>query len=159
MQNKYKLPDDIRKTVIDLVKGYERRKKKIARLEREICSAPGAKYEIIKTEHGEERVYLPSGKGGTSSPVEQQAAELEKKIYNSFDYKCVKAIESALESLPLSNYNNELAKKVKDCIIASCVYGKKFVFRYSGIVGISERTFYRARHLFLYLVAQKLDFL
>ena len=158
MQNKYKLPDDIRRTVIDLVKGYERRKKKIAQKEREICSTPGGRYETIKTELGEERVFLPSGKGGTSSPIEQQAARLEK-LHQGFDYKCVKAIESSLDALPLKNYNPELAKKVRDCIIASCVHGKKFVFRYSGIIGISERTFYRARHLFLYLVAQKLDFL
>lgn len=158
MQNKYKLPDDIRKTVIDLVKGYERRKKKIARQEREICSMPGGKYETIKTELGEERVYLPSGKGGTSSPVEQQAARLEK-LHNSFDYKCVKAIDSALEALPLKNYTPELATKVRGCIIASCVYGKKFVFRYSGIAGISRETFYRERSHFLYLVAKKLDFI
>lgn len=158
MQNKYKLPDDIRKTVIDLVKGYERRKKKIAQKEREICSMPGGKYETIKTELGEERVYLPSGKGGTSSPVEQQAARLEK-LHNSFDYKCITAIDSALEALPLKNYNPELEKKVRDCIIASCVYGKKFKFRYSGIVGIEVSRFYQLRSLFLLSVAQKLDFL
>lgn len=158
MQNKYKLPDDIRKTVIDLVKGYERRKKKIAQKEREICSTPGGRYETIKTELGEERVFLPSGKGGTSSPIEQQAARLEK-LHNSFDYKCVKAIESSLDALPLKNYNPELAKKVRDCIIASCVYGKKFKFRYSGIVGIEATRFYQLRSLFLISVAQKLDFL
>lgn len=158
MQNKYKLPDDIRKTVIDLVKGYERRKKKIAQKEREICSTPGGRYETIKTELGEERVFLPSGKGGTSSPIEQQAARLER-LHNSFDYKCVTAIDSALEALPLKNYNPELAKKVRDCIIASCVYGKKFKFRYSGIVGIEASRFYQLRSLFLISVAQKLDFL
>lgn len=158
MQNKYKLPDDIRKTVIDLVKGYERRKKKIAQKEREICSTPGGRYETIKTELGEERVFLPSGKGGTSSPIEQQAAHLEK-LHNSFDYKCVTAIYSALEALPLKNYNPELAKKVRDCIIASCVHGKKFKFRYSGIVGIEATRFYQLRSLFLISVAQKLDFL
>lgn len=158
MQNKYKLPDDIRKTVIDLVKGYERRKKKIAQKEREICSTPGGRYETVKTELGEERVFLPSGKGGTSSPIEQQAARLEK-LHQGFDYKCVKAIESSLDALPLKNYNPELAKKVRDCIIASCVYGKKFKFRYSGIVGIEATRFYQLRSLFLISVAQKLDFL
>jgi hypothetical protein len=140
------------------VKGYERRKKKIAQKEREICSTPGGRYETIKTELGEERVFLPSGKGGTSSPIEQQAARLEK-LHQGFDYKCVKAIESSLDALPLKNYNPELAKKVRDCILASCIYGKKFVFRYSGIVGISRETFYRERSLFLYLVAKKLDFI
>lgn len=140
------------------MKGYERRKKKIAQKEREICSTPGGRYETIKTELGEERVFLPSGKGGTSSPIEQQVARLEK-LHNSFDYKCVKAIESSLDALPLKNYNPELAKKVRDCIIASCVYGKKFKFRYSGIVGIEATRFYQLRSLFLISVAQKLDFL
>ncbi len=158
MQNKYKLPDDIRRTVIDLVKGYERRKKKIAQKECEICSTPGGRYETIKTELGEERVFLPSGKGGTSSPIEQQAARLEK-LHQGFDYKCVKAIESSLDALPLKNYNPELAKKVRECIIASCIYGKKFKFRYSGIVGIEVSRFYQLRSLFLISVAQKLDFL
>ena len=158
MQNKYKLPDDIRKTVIDLVKGYERRKKKIAQKEREICSPLGGRYETIKTELGEERVFMPSGKGGTSSPIDQQAVRLER-LHQGFDYRCVKAIDSALEALPLKNYNPELAKKVRDCIIASCVYGKKFKFRYSGIVGIEASRFYQLRSLFIISVAQKLDLL
>lgn len=158
MQNKYKLPDDVRKTVIDLVKGYERRKREIAQAERDICSTPGGRYETIKTELGEERVFLPSGKGGASSPIEQQAARLDR-LHQSFDYKCVKAIEASLEALPLKGYSPELAKKVRECIIASCIYGKKFKFRYSGIVGIEVSRFYQLRSLFLISVAKKLEFL
>lgn len=154
MQNKYKMPDDVRETMIRIVKGHDRRKKKLIELEKEICSIGAAKYET----KGDERIFQPKGKGGTSSVVETQADKL-MKLHNRFDYKCVKAVDEALAELPIDHYNHELAKKVKECIIASCVYGKKFVFRYSGIAGLERSRFYELRSLFLYLVAKKLEFI
>ncbi|MBO5019286.1 MAG: hypothetical protein J6D52_01340, partial [Clostridia bacterium] len=102
-----------------------------------------------------ERAFMPSGKGGKSSAVENQAMRL-LSLHNSFDYRCNKAIDEALDSLPLSSYNPELAKKVRDMIFLSCKIGRQFNFDYSGLTGISRRTFYRLRNRFLFQTAKNL---
>lgn len=158
MQNKYKLPPDVRKTVIGLVQGYKRRKKEIQRQEDEICSPTATKYETIQSGddwENAERVYLPSGKGTVSSPVEVQTLALIN-LHNSFDYKCNKCIDEALKELDLSAYSMELSDRIKATIIISCEMGRNFQFYRSGIIGVSESTFYRLRHRFLYSVAKKL---
>lgn len=160
MQNKYKLPSDVRRTVIGIVCGYHRRKKELIQKENEICSVSGGKYETIPNEdwHKEVRVYMPSvSSGKVVSVVENQANELFK-LHESFDYRCNEAIEKALNELELDSYNKELSDKIKKDIIISCEEGKKFKFYRSGIDGISESTFYRLRLRFLYSVAKKLDF-
>lgn len=154
MQNKYKMPSDVRRTVIGIVQGYERRKIDLRRDEEEILSIGGARFETLD----DERVYMPSGKGGKSSAVENQALRL-MNLHNSFDYKCNEAIDQSLAALPLNGYNPEFAKKVREKIMLSCQIGRQFNFEYSGLTGISRRTFYRLRSRFLFSVAKKLDFL
>ena len=154
MQNKYKIPPDVRETVIRLVKGYDRRKRKITNAEREITSLDGTRFET----HGNERVYTPNGKGGASSPTEVKALRLAK-LHESFDYKCVQAIDEARQALPITHYPHELAEKIRRTIIISCALGKKFRFRYSGITGIVVAHFYRLRSQFIFSVAEKLDLL
>lgn len=154
MQNKYKLPPDVRKSVLHLVEGYERRRKKITALERDITALDGARFET----HGSERVYTPSGKGSTGDPTEVKAMRLVK-LHESFDYKCVRAIEDALAALPIGHYPPELAEKIRRTILISCAIGKRFKFRYSGITEIEVAHFYRLRSQFLYTVAEKLDFI
>lgn len=160
MQNKYKMPSDVRRTVISVVQGYERRKIELRRDEEEILSLGSGKFESVQDDKGKEteRAFMPSGKGGKSSAVENQAMRL-MYLHNSWDYRCNQAIEKALAALPLDGYNPDLAKKVREKIMLSCVLGKRFIFRYEGIEGVSERMFYYKRSEFLYMVAKKLDFL
>ncbi|MBQ8574814.1 MAG: hypothetical protein IJ447_02055 [Clostridia bacterium] len=160
MQNKYKMPSDVRKTVIGIVQGYERRKIELKRDEEDILSLGSGKFETVTDDKGKEteRAFMPSGKGGKSSAVENQALRL-MNLHNSFDYKCNEAIDQSLAALPLNGYDPKLAEKVKEKIMLSCVLGKRFIFRYEGLEGVSERTFYRFRSRFLYFVAKKLDFL
>ena len=152
MQNKYKMPSDVRRTVISIVQGYDRRRIKLKRDEDRIIKLGGGKYE----EKDGERVFLPSGKGGKSSAVENQALEL-MRLHDSWDYRCNKAIDEALAALPLDGYTPELAKKVREKILFSCQIGRQFNFDYSGIDGVSHRTFYRKRNIFLFIVAKKLN--
>ena len=166
MQNKYKMPPDVRKTVISIVQGYERRKIKLRRDEENILSLGSGKFETLtveKEQNGKkkkdtERAFMPSGKGGKSSAVENQAMRL-LKLHNSFDYRCNKAIDEALDSLPLSAYNTELAKKVRNMIFLSCILGKRFCFERAGIVGIEKSRFYQLRTVFLISIAKKLGYL
>lgn len=161
MQNKYKLPPDVRRTVISLVQGYNRRKKELIQKENEICSVSGGKYETIHNPedwHKDVRVYMPSVRGTVVSVIETQAGELFK-LHESFDYRCNKSIDKALEELQLDSYNKELSEKVKKTIIVSCEKGRDFSFERSGIDGISKPTFYRLRSQFLYLLAKKLEYI
>lgn len=159
MQNKYKMPPDVRRTVISIVQGYERRKIELRRDEEDILSLGSGKFETVKDAEGKdtERAFMPSGKGGKSSAVENQAMRL-LNLHNSFDYRCNKAIDEALDSLPLSAYNTELAKKIRETIKLSCADGR-FCFARSGIVGIEQTRFYQLRSIFLLSVAKKLKYL
>ncbi len=160
MQNKYKMPSDVRRTVISIVQGYERRKIELKRDEEEILSLGSGKFETVQSDKGKEteRAFMPSGKGGKSSAVENQAMQL-MNLHNSWDYRCNMAIDKALETLPLDSYNPELAKKVREKIMLSCQIGRRFNFDYCGIVGISRPHFYRLRNRFLFDVALKLGYL
>ena len=160
MQNKYKMPSDVRRTVISIVQGYERRKIQLRRDEEDILSLGSGKFETVRDNEGKEteRAFMPSGKGGKSSAVENQAMRL-LNLHNSFDYRCNKAIDEALDSLPLSSYNPELAKKVRNMIFLSCILGKRFCFERAGIVGIEKSRFYQLRSVFLIAIAKKLGYL
>ena len=163
MQNKYKMPPDVRKTVIGIVQGYERRKIELRRDEENILSLGSGKFETLtnvksKAEDKTERAFMPSGKGGKSSAVENQAMRL-MSLHNSWDYRCNMAIDKALEALPLDSYNPELARKVREKILLSCQIGRQFNFDYCGLVGISRPHFYRLRNRFLYDVAFRLEYL
>ena len=160
MQNKYKMPPDVRSTVIGIVKGYERRKIELRRDEENILSLGSGRFESVQDDKGKEteRAFMPSGKGGKSSAVENQAMRL-MSLHNKLDYKRNEAIDKSLLDLPLNDYNTELAKKVREKIMLSCVLGKRFIFRYEGLEGISERTFYRLRNRFLFSVAKRLDYI
>lgn len=165
MQNKYKMPPDVRRTVISIVQGYERRKIELRRDEEEILSLGSGKFETLtveKEQNGKkkkdtERAFMPSGKGGKSSAVENQAMRL-LNLHNSLDYKRNDAIDKALANLPLNGYTPELAEKIMEKIMESCQIGR-FNFDYSGLQGVSRRTFYRLRNRFLFYIAKKLKYI
>ncbi|MGN0548048.1 MAG: hypothetical protein ACI4IM_00450 [Acutalibacteraceae bacterium] len=153
MQNKYKLPDHVKGSALAIVKSYEAYKRDIKDEENRILSLGGSNYESV----GNERVFLPNGKGGVNSPTENKAMQLEK-LHNSYKYRCVKAVESALRELPIEA-TPAIAKKIRQAIYSSCTKGRCFNFDRSGIDGLSRSTFYRYRNCFLFLVAKKIGIL
>lgn len=152
MQNKYKLPDYLRLNALVIVKSYEAYKKDVKDEENRIFSFGSANYETV----GQERVYLPSGKGGKSSPTEDQAMQLEK-LHTGYPYKCTQAVDSALDTV-LKNYTRTHSEKIRAALIRSCECGRTFNFDYSGIDGLSRRTFYRLKNQFLYQICKKMNF-
>ena len=149
MQNKYKLPDHVKGSALAVVKAYEAYKREIQAEENRILSLGGSNYESV----GNERVFMPNGKGCANSPTENKAMQLEK-LHNSYKYRCVKAVESALRELPIEA-TPAIAKKIRQAIYSSCTKGRYFNFDRSGIDGLSRSTFYRYRNCFLFLVAKK----
>lgn len=153
MQNKYKLPDHVKGSALAVVKSYEAYKRDIKDEENRILSLGGSNYETV----GNERVFLPNGKGGVNSPTENKAMQLEK-LHNSYKYRCVKAVESALRELPIEA-TPAIAKKIRQAIYSSCTKGRYFNFAYAGLDCIGKTTFYRYRNIFLFLVAKKIGIL
>ena len=149
MQNKYKLPDHVKGSALSVVKCYEAYRREIKDEENKILSLGSRNYELV----GNERVFLPNGKGGVNSPTEDKAIQVDK-IHNSYKYRCVKAVESALRELPIEA-TPAIANKFRQAIYSSCVKGRYFNFDRSGIDGLSRSTFYRYRNCFLFLVAKK----
>ena len=149
MQNKYKRRDHVKGSALSVVKSYEAYKREIKDEENKILSLGGSNYELV----GNERVFLPNGKGGVNSPTENKAIQRDK-IHNSYKYRCVKAVECALRELPIEA-TPAIAKKIRQAIYSSCTKGRYFNFDRSGIDGLSRSTFYRYRNCFLFLVAKK----
>ena len=135
-----------------IVKSYKSYKKEVNDEENRIFSFGSANYETV----GQERVYLPSGKGGKSSPTEDQAMQLEK-LHTSYPYKCVQAVDDALNTV-LKNYAHIHSEKIRAALIRSCECGKTFNFTYSGIDGLSRASFYRLKNHFLYQICKKMRF-
>ena len=153
MQNKYKLPDYVRSSALSVVKSYEAYKKDIKDEENRILSFGSGHYETI----GQERVYLPSGKGGKSSPTEDQAMQLER-LHNSYKYRCVQVVENSMsEVFKYDDFKYSL--KIRQALLQSCVDGRNFTFTYSGIDGMSCSTFYRLKNQFLYIISVKMNFI
>lgn len=153
MQNKYKLPDYVRANALAVVKSYEAYKREIKDEEKRILSFGSGHYETI----GKERVYLPNGKGGSGSPTEYKALQLER-LHNSYKYKCVQAVEKALKELPIEA-TPAIAKRIRQAIYSSCKKGRCFNFDYAGINCMGKTTFYRYRNIFLFQVAKKIGIL
>lgn len=160
MQNKYKIPKDVRGVLINIIKGYDRRAVEIKEREAEICSVGGGRYETytVSTRRGteERRAFTPGGKGGTSSPVENQYNELAYYHEHDEGYKWNKAIDSVIGGFQLKTAESQ---KIKDNIIESCKAGRSYNFNYSGITSINRSRFYQLRNQFLYLLAKKLKFI
>ena len=153
MQNQYKIPDHVKGSALSVVKCYEAYRREINDEENKILSLGGSNYESV----GNERLFLPNGKGGVNSPTENKAIQLEK-IHNSYKYRCVKAVESALRELPIEA-TPAIANKIRQAIYSSCVKGRYFNFYYAGLDCIGKTTFYRYRNVFLFLVAKKIGIL
>lgn len=158
MQNKYKLPDDVRSTVIGIVRGYNRRAEEIRARENEICSVSGGHYETYKVGEKEYREFTPGGKNKVSSPVESQADALARYHATDSDYLRNKLIDEVLEDLPLVRFSDDVATEIKKNIIKSCIKGRNYNFNYSGIYAIGRSRFYQFRNIFLYNLSKKLNF-
>lgn len=153
MQNKYKLPDYVRAQALAVVKSYEAYKRDVKNEENRILTLGGGRYETI----GNERVYLPTGKGGLSSPTEDKAVQLEA-LHSSYKYKCIQAVEESLREILLHD-DPSYSAKVKKALLQACKEGRNFSFAYSGVEGMSCSTFYRLKSQFIYLISIKMNFI
>lgn len=162
MQNKYKLPDDVRRTVISIVRGQERRKREYKEAYDNILNSSGAKYVTYNMQNGnaeqeQARAYLPAAKNAkVISDTERKTLALEA-LENSQDTQTMHIVESALNDIGTDIANKELRKQLSNAVYLNCL-SRKHPYEYFFIPGISRKMFYKYKNHFLFSLAKKLNY-
>jgi len=143
MQNKYKLPEDVKTACSAYVRGYKR-----------LVYEYNQKRDIIINSQKNKSFASPAGGYGESSEPEIKAQLLEK-LEQHINTKIMKAVEQAElhigDDLPDENERVKLREAIIDC----CKDRRRFVFRYYGL-DMDKSTFYRRRNKFLYEISKYL---
>lgn len=164
MQNKYKLPEDVRGSILYMLRGLERRRREMREAERNICSLNGSARTRATVDGGDVYVFLPSAHAGGASAVESKADELAK-LHESFDYKFITAVESADRqvrcAMEAAGFPASLRDKVVSQLYNSFKPGRQFNYYHTDldVCGISQPKFYRLRNEFLRHIAKELEML
>jgi len=152
-----KLPWDVKQEVLWIVRGYDRRVKLFKELRSDILNGGGENYVTYKVKNEERRAYLPGGgsDGRGVERKEEQLAGLEQLP----EVRKMRAVEYALGRVGLDITNSELRQKLRDGIMLNCKNRYGSPFEQLGLVGISQKSFYRRRDVFLLDIAKFLQIL
>lgn len=156
MQNKYKLPKDVYQTVIWIIRGQERREQVYKANKDEILNGGGANYikRYNQSLKSNEYIYLPKGHSNQSS-TEIKALALAV-LDSTEETKRMKAVINSLNEAASRFYNVD---EIKEAIIKNITDRHLYPYRNLGNLYISEKTFYKTKALFIFLVAEKLNYI
>lgn len=155
MQTKYKVPDDVKRTVLGYVRGYKRRLRWYLDQRSDILYGSPTRYEAYKGKDGKEgHAYQP--RGGMSSNPTASAGERLAALEQHPNVRIMRAIERALEDVGNDIVSDAERIKLKDAIMESCVVGRNFTFEYWALP-MSKDTFYNHRLRFIQSVAITLN--
>lgn len=143
MQNKYKIPEDVKTACISYVKGYKRLVYEYHKKRNDIIYA-GKNTSFDK---------LP-GNGRMSDEPCDKTVKLDE-IEGHFDTKIMKAVEQAKLHIGVDIPDEDERQRLKEAIVDCCRDGRRFVFRYCGL-NMDKATFYRRRNKFLCEIAKYL---
>lgn len=164
-QNKYKLPDDVRVTAVNMVRGYERRKAWYHAAREAILHGTPCQYvtyhrtavrpdgSLVREAC---RQYMPHG-SIPGKPTEDKAVRLEA-LEQSVETRRMRAVEQALLRVAVDVADDTARERIRRAVLDSCIEGRHFVFEHRNLV-ISRATFYRWRNRFLHRVAVDTEFL
>ena len=146
MQTKYRMPADVRRTAIELVRGYKRR----LELYREL------RYNII---HGgpmpKDRPF--SGASVLGDPTASKALKLEA-LEAFVEVRRMRAVEQAKLRIGLDILDEGIRQALIEAIWDSCIEGRNFTFEYRALP-LGKTNFYDRRNKFLSEIAHDTDFL
>ena len=143
-QTKYKLPDDLKVTCINLVRGYERRVLQYHNRRNEVL------YSSSAPPDGQ-----PRG-SGTSNETLSKTQQLEY-IETLFDSCAIKAVEQAKIAIG-EDMADEPRRNLQTAIWDSCVMGKNFRLGHYDLA-MGSNNFYERRRRFLHKIADLMGFL
>lgn len=156
------LPDDVRQTCIQLVRGYDRRVRNYYDRRREIIEGTPCQYEVIKDKSDPKnwekttRFYPPSSHSA-SRTGEDKAMQL-LGLEELPETKRMRAVEQAKLQIGLE-LPEDMRRKLAEAIILNCKSGRRFPYKVLDVDGFSERGFYRKRDSFLLDIAVYLELL
>lgn len=156
------LPDDVRQTCIQLVRGYDRRVRNYYDRRREIIDGSPSHHEVIKDKDDPDNwkkstyFYAPSAHNA-SRTGEDKALQLVG-LEELPETKRMRAVEQAKQQIGL-DLSEEMRKKLIEAILLNCRSGRRFPYRVLDVEGFSERGFYRERESFLLAIAVYLELL
>lgn len=162
MSKTKKLPDDVRQTCIQLVRGYDRRVRDYYDRRREIIEGSPCRYEVVKDKDDPEdwekttRFYPPS-LHGASRTGEDKVMQLQG-LEELPETRRMRAVEQAKLQIGL-DLPEDMRQKLIAAIFLNCKGGRRYPFRVLDVEGFSERGFYRERESFLLNIAIYLELL
>lgn len=157
-KNIYQIPKDVKFTILNIIKGQERRKREYKEEYDNIFNGSVSSYETYIDENGRTAVaFVPKGKGEKHSSVESKAqalAELETK----FDTIIMKIIDEELNNIGADIPDLKARQQLIVGIYQNCL-SKEYPYERLYTPGISRKKFYQYRNVFIYKVAKRLNFL
>lgn len=160
MSRPKKLPDDVRLTCIQLVRGYERRVRDYYDRRREIIEGSPAHYQVVKDKDDPDDwrkntyAYAPSSHY-TSRAGEDKAMQLIG-LEELPETKRMRAVEEAKRGIGL-DLPEVMQAKLVDAIVLNCKSGRRYPYEYLDVEGIGRTDFYQRRTRFLMDIAKYLD--
>jgi hypothetical protein len=153
-QTKYKLPDDVRQSVLGYVRGYKRRVKWYKDQREAIIYRTPVRFEtyIPDPAHPSQSwAYQPRG-NGTSNPT-LNAADALVELESHPEVRIMRAVEQAQVAVGVEVRSEQERNKLRRAVLDSCVDGRDFMFEYTALA-MGRSSFYRARQRFLWQIAK-----
>ncbi len=156
MNNSQKLPNDVKFTILALIRGQKRRRIKYLQDCDNILNSGGAHCVTYKTQSGASALaYLPSSMSKSISDTERKALAL-KALNESMDVKVLKTIDEAFETIGSDIPSKEVRNKLQNGIYLNCT-SREYPYEKLELPGISRKSFYKAKYKLLYKIAKELE--
>ncbi len=154
------LPDDVRQTCIQLVRGYDRRVRNYYDRRREIIEGTPCQYEVIKDKSDpkdweKSTRFFPPSSHSASRTGEDKVMQLQG-LEELLETKRMRAVKQAKLQIGL-DLPEEMRQKLVDAIILNCKAGRRYPYEYLDVEGIGRTDFYDRRTSFLVDIAEYLE--
>lgn len=154
------IPDDVRQTCIQIVRGYDRRKREYYDRRRDIIEGSTARFEVIKDKEDPDNwektsYFYPPSSHSVSKTGEDKAMQL-LALEELPETKRMRAVEEARATIGL-DLPEGMRNKLVDAIILNCKSGKKYRYEILDVEGIGRTDFYTRRTRFLIDIAKRLE--
>ena len=154
------LPDDVRQTCIQLVRGYDRRVREFYDRRREIIDGSPSRFEVINDKDAPEdwqknSYFYPPSSHNASRTGEDKTLQL-MGLEELAETKRMRAVEEAKRGIGL-DLPEVMRAKLVDAIVLNCKSGRRYPYEYLDVEGIGRTDFYIRRTRFLMDIAKHLD--
>lgn len=154
------LPDDVRQTCIQMVRGYDRRVREFYDRRREIIDGSPCRFEVINDKDAPDdwqksTYFYPPSAHNASRTGEDKAIQL-MGLEELPETKRMRAVEGARLAIGL-DLPEVMRSKLVDAIMLNCKSGRRYPYEYLDVEGIGRTDFYVRRTRFLMDIAKRLD--